>query len=88
MSTKQTQNQKPKWWKSGYAWLVFCGPAVVVVASLITVYIAVSGQDPVLAHEENSEFHTNKALSADEKNSLEPAVLARNHAATGVNREK
>lgn len=88
MSTKQMQNEKAKWWKSGYAWLVFFGPAAVVVASLITVYIAVNGQDPVLAHEENSEFHTNKALTTDEKNSLEPAVLARNHAATGVNLEK
>lgn len=88
MATKQMQNEKAKWWKSGYAWLVFFGPAAVVVASLITVYIAVNGQDPVLAHEENSEFHTNKALTTDEKNSLEPAVLARNHAATGVNLEK
>ncbi len=88
MSTKQTQNEKAKWWKSGYAWLVFCGPAIVVVASLTTVYIAVNGQDPVLAHEENSEFHTSKPLTTDEKNALEPAVLARNHAATGVNREK
>jgi len=38
---------------NGYAWLAFGGPALVVVASLITVYIAVSGQDEVLSHEEN-----------------------------------
>ncbi|ACT47450.1 hypothetical protein [Methylotenera mobilis] len=87
MSTKQMQNEKAKWWKSGYAWLVFGGPAMVVVASLITVYIAVKGQDPVLAHEENAQFQS-KALTTDEKNALEPAVLARNHAATGVNQEE
>ncbi|TFW73409.1 hypothetical protein C3Y98_00565 [Methylotenera oryzisoli] len=88
MSTKQTQNEKAKWWKSGYAWLVFCGPAIVVVASLTTVYIAVNGQDPVLAHDETAQQRHSKQLTTDEKNALEPAVLARNHAATGVNLDK
>lgn len=88
MAQKQDQNQNQKWWKSGFAWLVFGGPAIVVVASLTTVYIAVNGQDEVLAHEENQgQSPFKKAMSADEKNSLEPAVKARNHAATGVNGE-
>lgn len=84
----QLTNQKPKWWKSGYAWLVFGGPAIVVVASLTTVYIAVNGQDPVLAHDEsaNARFTTH-ALTIEQKNALEPAVRARNHAATGVNQQ-
>lgn len=85
MAQQQTATQKPKWWKSGFAWLVFGGPAAVVVASLITVYIAVNGQDPVLAHEENDPKI--KAISVEEKNALEPAIRARNHAATGVNKE-
>lgn len=88
MTQVQSATQKPKWWKSGYAWLVFGGPALVVIASLTTVYIAVNGQDPVLAHEENSgNSPSNQALTADEKNALEPAVRARNHAATGVNQD-
>jgi uncharacterized protein len=82
----QPSNQKPKWWKSGYAWLVFAGPAIVVVASLTTVYIAVNGQDPVLAHEENSGIPA-KSLTVEQKNALEPAMRARNHAATGVNKQ-
>lgn len=84
MTQEPSKNQKPKWWKSGYAWLVFGGPAAVVVASLTTVYIAVNGQDPVLSHEENSG-DTAQALTVDQKNALEPAIRARNHAATGVN---
>ncbi len=80
----QSPNKKPKWWKSGYAWLVFTGPAIVVVASLTTVYIAVNGQDPVLAHEENSGISA-KTLTVEQKNALEPAMRARTHAATGVN---
>lgn len=88
MAKPSTPHQKPKWWKSGYAWLVFAGPAAVVVASLITVYIAVSGQDEVLAHEENQgQPLFKKALSIKEQNALEPAIKARNHAATGVNQE-
>lgn len=88
MAKALTSNQTPKWWKSGYAWLVFGGPAIVVVASLITVYIAVSGQDEVLSHEENEgQPLFKKAMTADEKNALEPAVKARNHAATGVNQD-
>lgn len=75
---------KPRWWKSGYAWLVFTGPAIVVVASLTTVYIAVNGQDPVLEHYDNTGVSA-KQLSPEEKNALEPAMRARNHAATGVN---
>ncbi len=88
MTQEQLMNQKPKWWKSGYAWMVFGGPALVVVASLTTVYIAVNGQDPVLAHEENQgEAIFKKNMSPEEKNALEPAIKARNHAATGVNKE-
>lgn len=86
--TNQPISQKPKWWKSGYAWLVFSGPAVVVIASLTTVYIAVNGQDPVLAHDEslNAQF-SKHTLTPEQKNALEPAMRARNHAATGVNKE-
>jgi len=86
MAQKQVQNQNQKWWKSGFAWLVFGGPAIVVVASLTTVYIAVNGQDEVLSHEENQgQSPFQKAMTPEEKNALEPAVKARNHAATGVN---
>ena len=88
MAQQQTQQQKTKWWKSGYAWLAFGGPAIVVVASLITVYIAVSGQDEVLSHEENQgQPLFKKAMTPEQKNSLEPAIKARNHAATGVNKD-
>lgn len=88
MAHKNDSELKTKWWQNGYAWLAFGGPAIVVVASLITVYIAVVGQDEVLSHEENQgEPMFKKTLTPEEKNALEPAVKARNHAATGVNQE-
>ncbi|PKO45882.1 MAG: hypothetical protein CVU29_07935 [Betaproteobacteria bacterium HGW-Betaproteobacteria-22] len=86
MAQHNSTLQKTKWWQSGYAWLVFAGPAIVVMASLTTVYIAVNGQDPVLAHEDSAGTSA-KALSVEQKNALEPAIRARNHAATGVSQE-
>lgn len=88
----QTKDSKP-WWHYGHAWLVFGGPAAVVIASLITVYIAVSTRDAIV--DENyyqTGININDQLEAkqssaskEELNALEPAVKARNHAATGVN---
>jgi hypothetical protein len=92
-NTTDDEYGKP-WYHYGHAWLVFGGPAAVVVASLITVYIAVMERDPMV--DENyyqNGININKTLAAeaDAKNAIEarnalaPAVKARNHAATGVN---
>lgn len=62
----------PPWWKLPIVWLVIGGPAVVVVASLFTVGIAVKHVDPVL------DTSVGQVKSAVE----EPAVRARNHAAS------
>jgi hypothetical protein len=98
IAAKEKPTGKP-WWHYGLAWLVFGGPAAVVVACMVTIYLAVNGQDPVLDHDYyqkginiNSELEAKeaaklKALSIAEKNALEPAGLARNHAATGVNQK-
>jgi hypothetical protein len=39
------------WYRQFWPWFIFGLPAVVVVASLVTVYIAVSHQDPVIDEE-------------------------------------
>lgn len=97
-----TDTAKPKaWWHYGHAWLVFGGPAAVVVACMYTIYLAVNGQDPIIdqdyykhgteinqtiAHEKDIEAQKETSDLAA-KNALEPAMTARNHAATGVNQE-
>ena len=74
----------PPWWKFGHVWLVISGPALVVVASFITAYLAVVGQDPVVdADYYRKGIEINKTLG-DNPASLAPAKEARNHAATGV----
>lgn len=74
------ENQALPWWKFGHVWLIVAGPAVVVVASFITLYLAIKIPDPVLTNELRSQ----SSASTDTQQSLAPAMQARNHAATGV----
>ncbi|MBC7485062.1 MAG: hypothetical protein H7337_24890 [Rhizobacter sp.] len=72
------------WWRFKIVWLVFGLPATVVVASLVTGAIAWTHIDPVVT---DARFtHPNAAEEVAEhgqpKSALEPAMTARNHAAT------
>ncbi len=81
---QDVQSVAPPWWKFGHVWLVIAGPAIVVVASFITLYLAVSGMDTLLDEDYYRKgVEINKTL-ADNPSSLAPATQARNHAATGV----
>jgi hypothetical protein len=69
------------WWKYGHVWLVISGPLTVVVAGLVTAWIAFSQQDPVLAQDYYRQgLNINKTLA--QQGSLAPAMQGRNHAAT------
>jgi uncharacterized protein len=86
MANTETQSPRP-WWHFGHVWLVVSGPAIVVVASFITLYLAVVGMDPVLDEDYYRKgLEINRTL-ADNPNSLAPAVQARNHAQTGVKQD-
>lgn len=70
------------WWKFGHVWLVLAGPLVVIVAGLITLWLAMSRPDPVVAEDYYQRgIDINKTLEHPEK-SLAPAMKGRNHAAT------
>lgn len=58
------------WWRLPIVWLVISGPAAVVVASFVTLSLAIRHPDPVLATE------------AAVEQAQQPAVQARNHAAS------
>ncbi len=64
------------WWRVGMVWLVLAGPAVVVVAALLTAAVAWHGADSVVsaAGPASANRHAPEA----------PAVLARNHAGTAA----
>lgn len=60
----------PAWWRLPIVWLVIAGPALVVVASFVTLALAILNPDPVLT-------------TSDVGNKADlPAVQGRNHAAT------
>lgn len=83
---QRTLDSVAPWWKFGYVWLVFAGPAVVVVASFVTFYLAVTRPDPVISEDYYQKgIDINKTLgNAATAASLAPALQARNHAATGL----
>jgi uncharacterized protein len=58
------------WWRFGLVWMVWGGPALVVVASFITLALALMIPDPVVSQEPGGAART-------------AAHQARNHAATG-----
>jgi uncharacterized protein len=71
------------WWRFGYVWLIIAGPLVVVIACFITLYLAISRPDPAVDDYYRKGIEINKTLDA-ERDSLAPALQARNNAATGI----
>ena len=74
------------WWKFGHVWLVIAGPAIVVVASFITLYLAVTRPDPLVTEDYYRKgIEINKTMGDDAGvASMAPAIQARNHAQTGL----
>jgi uncharacterized protein len=64
------QPVNPPWWKLPIVWMVIGGPALVVVASFVTLTLAIRHPDPVLSTAEATD------------RAEQPALQARNHAAT------
>lgn len=87
MNTKTLKKLNPAcvqpWWSFGMVWMVIAGPAVVVVAAFVTLYLAITIPDPVLPTEamnpRNAMENQGKLEAA-----MAPAMQARNHASTGV----
>ena len=68
------------WWRHPLLWMVIAGPALVVVASFVTFWVAWERPDPLVSEDYYRRgVEINKTL-ADKK--LMPAVNGRNHAAT------
>jgi hypothetical protein len=70
MNRKNATVTAPPWWRFPIVWLVFGGPALVVVASFVTLTLAILHPDPVLS------------AAPDIEQAVQPALDARNHAAS------
>jgi hypothetical protein len=74
------------WWKHGFLWMVIAGPAIVVVASFITLYLAMSRPNEIVSEETHrAGKQSDQTIEQRRKESgMAPALQGRNHAATGV----
>jgi hypothetical protein len=69
------------WWRIGHVWLVVAGPALVVLASIYTAWIAVGGMEQELTGEGTRTPSSSLAKALD-CSGLTPAIKGRNQAAT------
>ena len=85
MTTTASSGKTPQaqpWWKFGHVWMLIAGPAIVVVAGFVTLWLAMSRPDPVVAEDYYRRgVEINKTMAQPEQ-SLAPAIAGRNHAAT------
>lgn len=72
MTASDRIQRSAPWWRVGMVWLVLGGPASVVVAGFVTLYIAMGVSDEVLS-----------TAAGARKPTTAPAMQGRNHAATG-----
>jgi hypothetical protein len=80
---KTSQPAADPWWKFGYVWLVIAGPAAVVVASIVTVWLTLAFPETLVAEDYYRQgIDINKTLAAKSAASLSPAMQGRNHAAS------
>ena len=72
------------WWQFGHVWLVVSGPLAVVLASFFTFYLAYAGMDVVVTEADFRPGPQAGQIRGNAAPNLAPALMARNHAATGV----
>ncbi|PKO59578.1 MAG: nitrogen fixation protein FixH [Betaproteobacteria bacterium HGW-Betaproteobacteria-18] len=83
---KTLENSNDPWWKHGFVWMIIAGPAIVVVAGFVTLYLAVSSPNEIVNETTYQQGRqTEQSVEARQKESSQaPAMLGRNHAATGI----
>lgn len=81
MTPTQAPETAQAWWHFGHVWLIIAGPAIVVVAGFITLWLAIRTPDPVITPQ---DYRPGLELNKVDPSSVAPAMQARNHAQTGV----
>ncbi|OIP17763.1 MAG: hypothetical protein AUK51_06675 [Comamonadaceae bacterium CG2_30_59_20] len=83
---KSPEKLNDPWWKHGFVWMIIAGPAIVVVAGFITLYLAISRPNEIV--DETTYQQGRQSDMSIEARRMEsgqaPAMLGRNHATTGV----
>ncbi len=80
-ANETTQPPARPWWKQGVVWGLIAGPAIVVVAGVVTTVIAATGADLLVSSEDVRRGARIDGQQPGERAQM-PAQQARNHAAT------
>lgn len=81
MSTEQQHPSQP-WWRYAHVWLIVSGPLLVVIASLISGWIAMQGNDTDFnKDDEQLGLQQHQSISPAQRQALVPAIQGRNQAA-------
>ena len=88
-STASVPASTTPWWRVKAMWLVVGGPLAVVIASMVTITLAIKNPDPVLDKRAPNQAlkpaeDIGDAARAEALVKLQPAQQARNHAASPV----
>ena len=83
MSSDQSSFPQP-WWRFGHVWLVLSGPLLVVIASVVSGWIAFQGNDTDFKKDDEMVKNNLQHASPAQRQALTPAIQGRNHAATSV----
>ncbi|WP_296540756.1 FixH family protein [Rhodoferax sp.] len=80
------ENSNDRWWQHGFVWMVIAGPAIVVVAGFVTLYLAMSRPNEIVDETTYQQGRqSDMSIEALRMQSGEaPAMMGRNHATTGI----
>lgn len=81
MKRDQHLDDKP-WWQYGHLWLVISGPVSVVLACIVTFYFIWNSPNQIISGQDIQIENIRNSQTIDGSDA--PAMMARNHAATGV----
>ena len=84
MSKEKSAVNQP-WWQYGHVWLVVSGPLLVVVASVVSGWVAFQGNDTDFQKDDETVKSNLQHASPQQRQALTPAIQGRNHAATPAN---
>ena len=83
MSSDPSSFSQP-WWRFGHVWLVLSGPLLVVIASLVSGWIAFQGNDTDFTKDDEMVKNNLQLARPEQRKALTPAIQGRNHAATSA----
>jgi len=81
--SSSTEPAPRPWWTHGHVWMIISGPAIVVVAGFVTLWLAIRTPDPVIeADYYKRGIEINRTLPDVDSKAMMPALQGRNHAVT------